>query len=123
MERISFLKGEGDFFSRIARRSRYSALNEEEQLAYDRWLKFENDRILELEYSRREARAEGIAEGRAEGRAEGIAEGRTEGRAEGRAEGIWDVARNLHSMGLSLSQIAEATKIPIDQLRTRFNLN
>ena len=120
MEKIPFSKGEGDFFSRIARRSRYSALNEEEQLAYDRWLKFENDRILELEYSRREARAEGLAEGLAEGRAEGIAEGRAEGLAEGIAEGRaeekYDIAKAALAMGLTVDDVEKLTGLSKEEL-------
>ena len=46
--------------------------------------------------------------------------GKFEGRAEGRAEEKWEIAESLRKMGLPLSQIAEATKIPIDQLQSRF---
>ena len=104
MERIPFSTKEGDFFSRIARRSRYSALSEDEQLAYDRWLKFENDRVLELEYSRREGLAEGLAEGR----------------AEGKAEEKWEVARNAHNMGLDYNAISQLTGIAVSELEDRF---
>ena len=100
MERIPFSTKEGDFFSRIARRSRYSAVSEDEQLAYDRWLKFENDRVLELEYSRRE--------------------GLTEGRAEGKIEEKWEVARNAHSMGLDYNAISQLTGIAVSELEDRF---
>ena len=36
-------------------------------------------------------------------------QGEEKGRAEGRAEGIWDTARNLKRMGLSIAVIIEAT--------------
>lgn len=127
MERIPFSTKEGDFFSRIASRSRYSALSEEERLAYDRWLKFENDRVLEIEYNRREARekghAEGLAagleEGRAEGRAQGIAEGRVEGIAEGEKIQAWKSAKILFEANQPWELISEATGIPVQELQKK----
>lgn len=104
-EKIPFSTSEGDFFSRIARRSRYSALSEDEQLAYDRWLKFENDRILELEYSRREAIAEGLAAGRAEGL------------AEGELQQAWKDAKGFYKEGVSLEVISKVTGLSIDELK------
>ncbi|MCH5242242.1 MAG: Rpn family recombination-promoting nuclease/putative transposase [Muribaculaceae bacterium] len=105
MEKIPFSTGEGDFFSRIAERSRYSALDEDERLAYDRWLKHENDRLLELEYARRDA----IEKGLAEGRAEGITEGK------------WEIAKSMAKDGLSLEKISQYTCIPIEELKTKLN--
>lgn len=48
--------------------------------------------------------------------AEARAEGRNEGRAEGRNEGRAEAARNLLRMGLEISQIAEATGLPFEEI-------
>ncbi|MCH5235317.1 MAG: Rpn family recombination-promoting nuclease/putative transposase [Muribaculaceae bacterium] len=111
MEKIPFSTEDGDFFSRIVKRSRYSALSEEEQLAYDRWLKFENDRLLDLEYSRREGLEKGIAEGREKGRAEGI--------AEGRAERQWESAMAMAQDGVPIEKISKYTGIPVSELQNK----
>lgn len=63
-----------------------------------------------------EGRAEGIAEGRAKGIAEGRAEGIAEGRAEGRTEALTETARKLKAMGLPAEQIAEGTRLSIEEI-------
>jgi len=55
---------------------------------------------------------EGIAEGRAEGRAQGIAEGR----AEGELEKSLEIARNLLSLGIPVSQVLKATGLTQEQI-------
>ncbi|MCH5241423.1 MAG: Rpn family recombination-promoting nuclease/putative transposase [Muribaculaceae bacterium] len=125
LESIPFSKEATDIFARMAKRSRYSALSEDEQLAFDRWLKFENDRLLEIAYARKEAIEKGLEEGRAEGKAAGIAEGREEGRAvgiaEGRAEGRveekWEMAKNLLNLGVDLETVSKASGLSIQDLR------
>lgn len=57
---------------------------------------------------RAQGRAEGIAEGRAKGKAEGRDEGRAEGLAQGAEEQAKMTAMNLHRMGLSPADIAQA---------------
>ena len=52
-------------------------------------------------------------EGEKEGFAKGLAEARAEGRAKGRAE----IARNMLAMGMSWSQIMQATGLTEDQLK------
>ena len=56
-----------------------------------------------------QGRAEGLQQGRTEGLQQGRAEGLQQGRAEGELEGIMKTARKLKSMGLSASDIQEAT--------------
>ncbi len=53
-----------------------------------------------------------MAEGEAKGRAEGEAEGRAEGEAKGKA----DTARNLLRMGITPSQISEATGLSLEEI-------
>ena len=44
-------------------------------------------------------------------------EGRAEGRMEGREEGIKAIARNLNSMGMSISDISKATGLQQDEIK------
>ena len=55
----------------------------------------------------------GMEKGMAKGRAEGLAEGRAEGEL---SKGL-EVARNLLAMGMSWSQIMQATGLTEDQLK------
>ena len=49
---------------------------------------------------------------------QGRAEGRTEGRAEGRAEERSEIAAKMKSMGLSPEQIAQATDLSIEVIKS-----
>ncbi|MDR0871315.1 MAG: Rpn family recombination-promoting nuclease/putative transposase [Planctomycetaceae bacterium] len=71
------------------------------QEAYQRDLMIYRDNRNVLET----ARLEGLTEGEAKGRAKGL--------AEGRAEGLASVARNLKRKGMSVSDIADATGLPV----------
>ena len=55
--------------------------------------------------------------GMEKGRAEGLAEGLAEGRAEGELSKGLKVARNLLAMGMSWTQIIQATGLTEDQLK------
>lgn len=50
-----------------------------------------------------------------------LAEGRAEGRAEGKAEGKAEVALKLVQLGLPIAQIAEATGLPAEQIKSLRN--
>ena len=64
-----------------------------------------------------EGRMEGRLEGRAEGRLEGRAEGREAGLLEGRMESARGTAAALLALGkLTLSQIAEATRLSVEEV-------
>ena len=96
-------------------------LSSEEQEKYDESIKAVDDYYSGLYGSYVEGEEKGIAKGMAKGIAKGRAEGRVEGRAEGRAEGELSkgltVARNLLAMGMSWSQIIQATGLTEDQLK------
>ena len=51
------------------------------------------------------------------GMEKGMAKGRAEGKVEGKVEGKAEVARNLLAMGMSWSQIMQATGLTEDQLK------
>ena len=53
---------------------------------------------------------------RKEGRVEGRLEGRLEGRVEGRLEEKIAIARNLKSMGMSISDISKATGLQEEEI-------
>ena len=88
-------------------------LSSEEQEKYDESIKAVDDYYSGLYGSYVEGEEKGIAEGRAEGRAEGLAKGRAEGEL---SNGL-KVARNLLAMGMSWSQIIQATGLTEDQLK------
>ena len=88
-------------------------LSSEEQEKYDESIKAVDDYYSGLYGSYVEGEEKGIAKGRAEGRAEGLAKGRAEGEL---SNGL-EVARNLLAMGMSWSQIIQATGLTEDQLK------
>ena len=88
-------------------------LSSEEQEKYDESIKAVDDYYSGLYGSYVEGEEKGIAEGRAEGRAEGLAKGRAEGEL---SNGL-KVARNLLAMGMSWTQIIQATGLTEDQLK------
>ena len=78
----------------------------------DEWIEFLKTGQISDKASHYEGYEEGIAEGRAEGRAQGIAEGR----AEGELEKSLEIARNLLSLGIPVSQVLKATGLTQEQI-------
>jgi predicted transposase/invertase (TIGR01784 family) len=62
------------------------------------------------------ARDEGLRQGMAKGMAQGMKKGITEGMVKGRTEEKFEIARNLKKMGLSITQIADGTGLPIETI-------
>jgi len=60
--------------------------------------------------------AKGITEGMKKGITEGMAKGITEGMTKGRTEERLEIARNLKKMGLSVTQIADGTGLPVETI-------
>jgi predicted transposase/invertase (TIGR01784 family) len=87
-----------------------AAYTKEELLDYDRYGMKEDEINTRV--------AEGKAEGLAEGLAEGEAKGVTKGKAEGEAKKARETALNLLSMGLSVEQIAKATGLTAEELKS-----
>lgn len=116
MQEIPFSKQEGDFYSRIAQASRYSALSEEERLEYDRYMKYENDRLLEQQWAREEGFEEGYQDGHAKGIAQGIAQGIVQGLEEGAEKAKMEDAKKMIELGLDLSLISEITGLSLEKL-------
>ena len=84
-------------------------LSSEEREKYDESIKAVDDYYSGLYGSYVEGEEKGIAKGRAEGLAKG--------RAEGELSNALKVARNLLAMGMSWSQIIQATGLTEDQLK------
>ena len=92
-------------------------LSSEEREKYDESIKAVDDYYSGLYGSYVEGEEKGIAKGRAEDLAKGRAEGLAKGRAEGELSNALKVARNLLAMGMSWSQIIQATGLTEDQLK------
>ena len=116
LERLPFT-AQKKIFDHLAKLADVRCLSSEEQEKYDKSIKAADDYYSGLYGSYVEGEEKGIAKGRVEGRAEGRAEGRVEGRAEGELSKGLEVARNLLAMGMSWSQIMQATGLTVDQLK------
>ena len=84
-------------------------LSSEEREKYDESIKAVDDYYSGLYGS--------YVEGEEKGMAKGIAKGRAEGRAEGELSKGLTIARNLLSMGMSWSQIMQATGLTEEELK------
>ena len=108
LERLPFT-AQKKIFDHLAKLADVRCLSSEEQEKYDESIKAADDY-----YS-------GLYGSYVEGEEKGIAKGRVEGRAEGRAEGELSkgltVARNLLAMGMSWSQIMQATGLTEEELK------
>ena len=91
---------------------RVDSLPDRDRRVYDRYM--ESVRHMRSLFDT--SHDDGYCEGRADGRMEGIIEGRAEGRAEGRTERSMEIARQLKAMGMSDSQIAQATGLSLSAI-------
>ena len=96
-------------FRKLAEIGDLRKLSREELELYDEDIK----NMRDIYATRKFDEKRGMEKGMAKGRAEGKVEGKVEGKAEGKAE----VARNLLAMGMSWSQIMQATGLTEDQLK------
>ena len=104
LERLPFT-AQKKIFDHLAKLADVRCLSSEEQEKYDESIKAADDYYSGLYGSYIEGEEKGIAKGRAEGRAEGeLSKGLT-------------IARNLLAMGMSWSQIMQATGLTEDQLK------
>ena len=112
LERLPFT-AQKKIFDHLAKLADVRCLSSEEQEKYDESIKAVDDYYSGLYGSYVEGEEKGIAKGMAKG----IAKGRAEGRAEGELSKGLTVARNLLAMGMSWSQIIQATGLTEDQLK------
>ena len=104
LERLPFT-AQKKIFDHLAKLADVRCLSSEEQEKYDESIKAADDY-----YS-------GLYGSYVEGEEKGIAKGRAEGRAEGELSNGLKVARNLLAMGMSWTQIIQATGLTEDQLK------
>ena len=104
LERLPFT-AQKKIFDHLAKLADVRCLSSEEQEKYDESIKAADDYYSGLYGSYIEGEEKGIAKGRAEGRAEGeLSKGLT-------------IARNLLAMGMSWSQIMQATGLTEEELK------
>ena len=104
LERLPFT-AQKKIFDHLAKLADVRCLSSEEQEKYDESIKAVDDYYSGLYGSYIEGEEKGIAKGRAEGRAEGeLSKGLT-------------IARNLLAMGMSWSQIMQATGLTEEELK------
>ena len=96
-------------FRKLAEIGDLRKLSREELELYDEDIK----NMRDIYATRKFDEKRGIEKGMAKGRAEGLAEGRAEGEL---SKGL-TVARNLLAMGMSWTQIIQATGLKEDQLK------
>ena len=96
-------------FRKLAEIGDLRKLSREELELYDEDIK----NMRDIYATRKFDEKRGMAKGMAKGRAEGLAEGRAEGEL---SKGL-EVARNLLAMGMSWSQIMQATGLTENQLK------
>ena len=112
LERLPFT-AQKKIFNHLAKLADVRCLSSEEQEKYDESIKAADDYYSGLYGSYVEGEEKGIAKGRAEG----IAKGRAEEMAKGMAKEKLDTAYRLLSMGMSWSQIMQATGLTEEELK------
>ena len=100
-------------FRKLAEIGDLRKLSREELELYDEDIKNMRDIYATRKFDEKRGREKGLAEGLAKG----LAKGRAEGRAEGELSNGLKVARNLLAMGMSWTQIIQATGLTEDQLK------
>jgi len=100
-------------FRKLAEIGDLRKLSREELELYDEDIK----NMRDIYATRKFDEKRGMEKGRAEGMAEGMAKGMVKGMAKGELSKGLEVARNLLAMGMSWTQIIQATGLTEDQLK------
>ena len=119
-----------EVFARLEEVASYSALSEEDRIAYEADLRWVSEYEEEMRTAKRIAAEEGMAKGLEEGKAIGLAEGRAEGKIQGRAEGRAEgerlqalkTAEFLLKENMPLELIAKATSLSIEEIKKEFGV-
>ena len=104
-------------FRKLAEIGDLRKLSREELELYDEDIKNMRDIYATRKFDEKRGMEKGRAEGMAEGMVKGIAEGMMKGIAKGELSKGLEVARNLLAMGMSWTQIIQATGLTEDQLK------
>ena len=100
-------------FRKLAEIGDLRKLSREELELYDEDIK----NMRDIYATRKFDEKRGMEKGRAEGMAEGMVKGMAKGIAKGQLSKGLEVARNLLAMGMSWTQIIQATGLTEDQLK------
>ena len=95
LNRLPFA-AQNSVFQKLASITDVAALSKQERRVYDESLRRYRDTVIVMEGQRAERRAEG--------------------RAEGRAEAMLETARKMKAKGISASDIADITLLPINEI-------
>ena len=104
-------------FRKLAEIGDLRKLSREELELYDEDIKNMRDIYATRKFDEKRGMEKGMAKGMAKVMAKGRAEGMAEGMAKGELSKGLEVARNLLAMGMSWSQIMQATGLTEDQLK------
>ena len=104
-------------FRKLAEIGDLRKLSREELELYDEDIKNMRDIYATRKFDEKRGMEKGRAEGMAEGMVKGIAKGMAKGIAKGELSKGLEVARNLLAMGMSWTQIIQATGLTEDQLK------
>ena len=104
-------------FRKLAEIGDLRKLSREELELYDEDIKNMRDIYATRKFDEKRGMEKGRAEGMAEGMVKGMAKGMVKGIAKGELSKGLEVARNLLAMGMSWTQIIQATGLTEDQLK------
>ena len=104
-------------FRKLAEIGDLRKLSREELELYDEDIKNMRDIYATRKFDEKRGMEKGRAEGMAEGMVKGMAKGMVKGIAKGELSKGLEVARNLLEMGMSWTQIIQATGLTEDQLK------
>ena len=104
-------------FRKLAEIGDLRKLSREELELYDEDIKNMRDIYATRKFEEKRGMEKGRAEGMAEGMVKGMAKGMVKGIAKGELSKGLEVARNLLAMGMSWTQIIQATGLTEDQLK------
>ena len=104
-------------FRKLAEIGDLRKLSREELELYDEDIKNMRDIYVTRKFDEKRGMEKGRAEGMAEGMVKGMAKGIAKGIAKGELSKGLEVARNLLEMGMSWTQIIQATGLTEDQLK------
>ena len=104
-------------FRKLAEIGDLRKLSREELELYDEDIKNMRDIYATRKFDEKRGMEKGRAEGMAEGMVKGMAKGMAKGIAKGELSKGLEVARNLLAMGMSWTQIIQATELTEDQLK------
>ena len=104
-------------FRKLAEIGDLRKLSREELELYDEDIKNMRDIYATRKFDEKRGMEKGRAEGMAEGMAKGMVKGMAKGIAKGELSKGLEVARNLLAMGMSWTQIIQATGLTEDQLK------